>query len=303
VVASLLIGAGVMLLIAGGVLAYPYIDSRLSGPRRTPVQTAGTDQPPISSPTSDPSEPGPTRRPTSVYLSTPETSPTSMWAIISGVAPNATTSALAPTTQKPKTTSPSRIVIPALSVDAPVVPLSPHKLEVEGEMHEVWEVPNDYAAGWHRTSATIGEGGNVVLNGHNTNYGEGFRDLYRLHVGDEIILCSQQISRAYSVYQTLILPEGGQPLKARLANARYVMPTEDERLTLVTCHPYGSLRNRLIVLAQPTGSDTGSRPSEDWRPERVLGYLDLAPQRSTLPRPVTLLTFSVLAVTSLLITG
>jgi len=263
VVTSLLIGTGVILLIAGGVSAYPYVDSRLSRPRRTPVQTAGTDQPPISSPTNDPSTPGPTRRRTRVYPSTPETSPTSTGATISGAVPSATVSPSALTTQEPKTTPPSRIVIPALSVDAPVVPVLPHKLELEGKTHQVWDVPNDYAAGWHRTSATMGEGGNVVLNGHNTNHGEVFRDLHRLHVGDEIILRSQHVSRTYSVSQILILPEAGQPLEARLANARYVMPTDDERLTLVTCHPYGSLRNRLIVLARPIGSDTMSRPSED----------------------------------------
>ncbi len=91
----------------------------------------------------------------------------------------------------------------------------------------------------------------MVLNGHNTTNGEIFRDLYTLKPGDEIIVFSEEISRTYAVSETLILPEAGQPLQVRLANASYVMPTGDERLTLVTCHPYGSLRNRLIVIATP----------------------------------------------------
>ena len=55
----------------------------------------------------------------------------------------------------------------------------------------------------------------------------------------------------YAVSEILLLPEAGQPLEVRLDNARYILPTADERLTLVTCHPYGSLRYRLIVIAFP----------------------------------------------------
>jgi sortase (surface protein transpeptidase) len=55
----------------------------------------------------------------------------------------------------------------------------------------------------------------------------------------------------------LILPEAGQPLEVRVENAKYILPTEDERVTLVTCHPYGSLRNRLIVIAYPEDISKG----------------------------------------------
>lgn len=108
-----------------------------------------------------------------------------------------------------------------------------------------------YAAGWHETSAPFGMPGNTVLNGHNTTNGEVFRDLYTLENGDAIVVYSGSLSRTYAVSETLVLPEAGQPLKVRIENARYIQPTEDERLTLVTCHPYGSLRNRLIVIARP----------------------------------------------------
>ena len=110
-----------------------------------------------------------------------------------------------------------------------------------------------YAAGWHETSAPLRMVGNTVLNGHNTTNGEVFRDLYTLEVGDTITVYAGDTPHDYSVTERLLLPEAGQPLEVRLENARYAMPTDDERLTLVTCHPYGSLRYRLVVVAQKNG--------------------------------------------------
>lgn len=149
--------------------------------------------------------------------------------------------------------APARIVVPSLRLDAPVVPVSRVETSAGGRTQAVYDVPDEYAAGWHDTSALLGEPGNTVLNGHNTGHGEVFRDLHRLQPGDEVILYADQVSYTYHVSQTLILPEGGQPLEVRLENARYVVPTLDTRLTLVTCHPYGSLRNRLIVIARLDG--------------------------------------------------
>ena len=39
--------------------------------------------------------------------------------------------------------------------------------------------------------------------------------------------------------------------KVRLANARWIQPSEDERLTLITCWPYESNTHRLIIVALP----------------------------------------------------
>ena len=77
---------------------------------------------------------------------------------------------------------------------------------------------------------------------------EAYRALPEDH---EIIVYSGDTSHTYAVTEVLILPEAGQPLEVRIENAHYVLPTDDERLTLVTCHPYGSLQNRLIVFAYP----------------------------------------------------
>ncbi|MBN1246965.1 MAG: sortase, partial [Anaerolineae bacterium] len=88
--------------------------------------------------------------------------------------------------------------------------------------------------------------------GHNTGKGEVFRYLYRVEVGAEVLVAGEDAEvYAYRVGEKYILREAGQPLAARLENARYIQQTPDERLTLVTCHPYGSLANRLILIAYP----------------------------------------------------
>jgi sortase (surface protein transpeptidase) len=57
--------------------------------------------------------------------------------------------------------------------------------------------------------------------------------------------------RNYRVDQKLILAEAGQPSAARQANAQYINPTTDERLTLVTCCPPTCNTHRLIIVARP----------------------------------------------------
>lgn len=123
--------------------------------------------------------------------------------------------------------------------------------EVAGAQQPVWVVPDVPYVGWHETSATLGQPGNTVLNGHNWPENGPFRWLYKVQVGDPVIVYSGGIPFSYRVAEILLLPEAGQPIEVRQTNARYIQPTEDERVTLVTCHPYGSTRFRLIVIARP----------------------------------------------------
>ncbi len=149
-------------------------------------------------------------------------------------------------------TEPVQLRIPAIHVDAPVEPISLTQTWVDGQAQRMWAVPDHAAAGWHETSARLGVPGNTVLNGHNTTHGEVFRDLYKLQEGDVIFVRGANgKTYTYQVAEIYILPEAGQPLSVRLKNAQYIQPTTDERLTLVTCHPYASLANRLIVIARP----------------------------------------------------
>jgi sortase (surface protein transpeptidase) len=76
--------------------------------------------------------------------------------------------------------------------------------------------------------------------------------LYKLDVGTTIVIDAEDgATYTYTVTEKLILPEAGQPVEVRIQNAQYILPTVDERLTLVTCHPYGSLANRLLIIAHP----------------------------------------------------
>ncbi|MFP4345600.1 MAG: sortase [Anaerolineales bacterium] len=148
----------------------------------------------------------------------------------------------------PQGALPVLIQIPTIDLEAPVISIGWAR---EGSA-SVWQVPDWRAAGWHRTSAPLGLVGNTVLNGHNTTRGEVFRDLYKMEEGDQIFVRGEDgETYAYSVDAIYILQEAGQPLEVRLENARYIQKTVDERLTLVTCHPYGSTRHRLIVIARP----------------------------------------------------
>ena len=81
--------------------------------------------------------------------------------------------------------------------------------------------------------------------------------MWTLEPGDEITLSAAGQTHRYRVGEVLILPEHGLPLERRLQNARYLQPTPDERLTLVTCWPYDNNTHRVVVVARP---ETTSNP-------------------------------------------
>jgi sortase A len=121
----------------------------------------------------------------------------------------------------------------------------------EGVMSE-WRVPKK-AAGWHMNSALPGHGENTVLSGHHNIEGKVFRYVVDLEPGDEITLYSGDTPYTYFVTEKYILKEVGMPLEVQQKNAQWIMPTGDERLTLVTCWPYEWPGNshRVIVVARP----------------------------------------------------
>lgn len=150
---------------------------------------------------------------------------------------------------------PRRIVIPSINVDAPVTNVGLTALENSGQTYYQWQVPTAYEAGWHNTSAPLGQPGNTVLNGHHNIFGEIFGELVDLEVGSEIVVYDANTSHKYTVAEIQILPERDQPLEVRVENARWIEPTSDERLTLVTCWPQSDNSHRLIVVAYPTDSN------------------------------------------------
>lgn len=147
---------------------------------------------------------------------------------------------------------PTRIVIPAIKVDATVTPMGQEQVTVVGKTFNTWSVPDAPLVGWHETSARLGIPGNTVLNGHNWPLNAAFRELYKLEEGARIEIYAGDIAYTYTLAETVVALEAGQPLDVRLNNAQYILPTHDERVTLITCHPYGSTANRLLLIAYPT---------------------------------------------------
>jgi LPXTG-site transpeptidase (sortase) family protein len=146
---------------------------------------------------------------------------------------------------------PRRLWIPAIDLYAPVVPVELELVEINSVEYDQWEAPNERAAGWHASSATLGEAGNTVLNGHHNIYGEVFRDLVELEQGDEVILYSDNYAYRYTIEERVIFPERFAKPEQRVQNAELVMSSDDERLTLVTCWPYESNTHRLVLVAKP----------------------------------------------------
>ncbi len=164
--------------------------------------------------------------------------------------PSSTAAALAPTATSSSLYPPDRVVIPAIHLDSPVVPIGWHVVEENAQRYSVWEVA-DNVVGWHKTSSYPGQKGNMVLNGHHNIKGEVFRYLIDLEVGDQVTVYAQGRVYTYAVTEKRILKEKGEPPEVRLDNARWIAPTPDERLTMVTCWPYSSNTHRLVVVAKP----------------------------------------------------
>jgi sortase A len=146
---------------------------------------------------------------------------------------------------------PLRIVIPAIQLDAPVAPAESSFVRFMGQDFQQWQAPDKFAAGWHMDSAMLGETGNTVLNGHNNIYGEVFAHLEELNPGDIIQVYGDAHIFNYRVANVMILPEKYENLDIRSQNAQWILPSKDERLTLVSCWPYNSNTHRMIIVASP----------------------------------------------------
>jgi sortase A len=195
---------------------------------------------------------------TAAALPSPNVTPTAtVPGVVQGmnIDPNAYLVHVDPSTGLESPNIPDRIVIPAVKIDAPVVVADFNYTDVEGETFGQWMAPSQYAAGWHPNSALLGQVGNTVINGHHNEYGEVFKDIVNLEIGDEIYVYSKGKKFTYVVAnEPMKLLELYQNVETRLNNARWLAKTDDERLTLVTCWPPLSNTYRVIVVARPSGT-------------------------------------------------
>ena len=207
-----------------------------------PTQTAQVVLTPIPSPTGSAESPA-----ASVEDSTPAaSSPT--------LAPIATLAPAPDVANVGQLSRATRIVIPKIHVDSPIVEMGWTIVQENGASVAEWNVP-DSQVGHAMGTANPGERGNVVLSGHNNLFAAVFRKLYTLAPGDEITLYNANGQGfVYRVTESYIVKEAGQSPAERLANASVLLPTKDARVTLTSCWPETSNTHRAIVIALLSGA-------------------------------------------------
>lgn len=126
----------------------------------------------------------------------------------------------------------TRIKIAAIDVDVVVV---------EGTTQSALRA----GAGHYPQTPLPCESGNVGIAGHRTTYGKPFHNLDLLKVGDTIVLETPVGSCTYKVATA--------PFVVPPTDTTVVAPTDKPSLTLTTCHPKGSARQRLVVRAELVG--------------------------------------------------
>lgn len=169
-----------------------------------------------------------------------------------------TAAVIDPATEPPAVGEPNRIVIPSIGLNAPIEDVGWTVVERGDQRYTEWETADD-AAGRHVNSARPGETGNVVLSGHHNTKGEVFRAIseLKLAAGDRIYLYDGAGQRFTYVVEDVTDPpllEVGATEEQRIANARYILPTNDARVTLVTCWPYWTNTHRVVVVGKLAGS-------------------------------------------------
>jgi sortase A len=230
VLAFLFVGYAVAyrLQLSGGVGA-PASVAQVPPSRATLVPTFTPT--PLPTPTAQPTPGGGEAAP--LPVPTPEPPPTST-----------------PDPRPPATSPPTRLVIPKIDLDIPVLPVGVKTVRAGGQERVIWDDVPD-AGAFHSTSAYPGQPGNTVINGHRDIQGSVFRHLNKLDVGDEIVLYVGDVAYPYRVTETLIVPETFASAQQRAENMKLISYMPEERLTLVTCTPVGLATHRLLVIARP----------------------------------------------------
>ena len=248
-VTLLFVAAGLILLLAGGISLLPSISAAREAALEKAPADFGEDALPLR-PTVTP--------PPFASQIAPELARLPDGSTQTQGAPASSRPALKPAPVDLADNTPTRLVIPAIQLDAPIEAVGWHTVDGVSQ----WDVPDHFAGGWLKTSAPLGKPGNTAITGHHNIAGEVFRNLVKLKPGDRITVYSKGLPFYYEVAMRKILPERGQPEEVRRENARWIQPTEDERITLTTCWPYTSNTHRLIIVAKPLPPEKSNAPIE-----------------------------------------
>jgi sortase A len=107
--------------------------------------------------------------------------------------------------------------------------------------------------GHYPDTSMPGQTGNAAIAGHRTTYGAPFYNLDELKPNDPILVTTVQGSFRYEVMETKIV----RPSQVDVLNK-----TDDNRLTLTTCHPRFSASSRMVVTAKLIGAALPAPPPE-----------------------------------------
>jgi sortase A len=129
-----------------------------------------------------------------------------------------------------------RLIIPKIGVDIPII--INEQNEKRGLARGAWQIPGTAEPG------EVGGYGNMVLSAHRYLYTSGphtFFNLDKLAAGDEIIIEWLGETYRYVVEGSRVVP----PTEVSILN-----PTSEPLLTLFTCTPVFSTKNRLVITAR-----------------------------------------------------
>ena len=159
-----------------------------------------------------------------------------------------------------------------MKLDVPVEEMTWAVVGTGANAQSEWLIPEN--AGGHATnSALLGQPGNVVISGHNNIYGrvfmpisqawplrgftkvDDFTDLSTTLNGQTIEVYGVDGRRFdYVINAFYRVKDSGVTSAQRLANGKFIGPTDHAVLTLTTCWPPWSNTYRLIVVAQPAAT-------------------------------------------------
>jgi len=127
----------------------------------------------------------------------------------------------------------NRIIIPKIGVNAPIIETADEQYGLD---RGAWRVPN---------SSTPNRGGNMVITGHRFKYlppnNLTFYLFYKLKIGDIASVIWQEKTYYYRIKEIKIVSN---------TETSILSPAEESILTIFTCDPIYSTKNRLVVISE-----------------------------------------------------
>lgn len=165
---------------------------------------------------------------------------------VTGVFRDTTEPAVEPVHAKVTPATPVQLVVPALDLRAPVVPI---EVTSEGILYPPEDV--DRVGWWKRSAKPGNEHGQTVLTGHTVTDGRGVMDrLGDLAAGARVRVRTREATLRYEVTRTVVYSR--QKLTDR-ASQLFGQGRDEPRLVLITCTDWDGdvYRSNIVVFAEP----------------------------------------------------